>query len=218
VIAAGFEAVADAVEACGPGGRRRRLGRRRLGGRRPQRRAPDQALLHTWSAVKPVTGTCLLHLGVDVEMPVVEVWPEVGDDRLLVRHLLTHTAGRFSVPPDVAMTDWDVSVAAVTPSAPDWPPGAVVCEHAMTFGHLVGEVVRRIDGRSVGRVLARTSDSTTSSSASPTTCSTGAPPTVGLTDGWWDGLRGEPGRCATAPSDRSSTSTDGTGARRRSRR
>jgi CubicO group peptidase (beta-lactamase class C family) len=56
----------------------------------------DQALLHTWSAVKPVTGTCLLHLGVDVEMPVVEVWPEVDDDRLLVRHLLTHTAGRIS--------------------------------------------------------------------------------------------------------------------------
>jgi CubicO group peptidase (beta-lactamase class C family) len=116
------------------------------------------------------------------------------------------------------MTDWDVSVAALAASAPDWPPGAVVCEHAMTFGHLVGEVVRRIDGRSVGRVLGEDLGVDDVFLGVPDDLLHRCATTVGLTDGWWDGLRGEPGRCATAPSDRSSTSTDGTGARRRSRR
>ena len=91
------------------------------------------------------------------------------------------------------MTDWDVSVAALAASAPDWPPGAVVCEHAMTFGHLVGEVVRRIDGRSVGRVLREDLGVDDVFLGVPDDLLHRCATTVGLTDGWWDGLRGEPG-------------------------
>ena len=81
------------------------------------------------------------------------MWPQLDDERLLIRHLLTHTAGRVTVP-DVSLIDWDRSVAALAAMAPDWPPGEVVCEHALTFGHLGGEVVRRVDGRSLGRLMA----------------------------------------------------------------
>ena len=107
--------------------------------------------------MKPITGSCLLRLvdrgAVALDDRVVSVWPELGDERLLIRHLLSHTAGRVSLP-DVPLTDWDRSIAALAAMAPDFPPGEVVCEHAQTFGHLVGEVVRRIDGRTLGRFLA----------------------------------------------------------------
>ena len=67
--------------------------------------------------------------------------------------MLTHTAGRITVPP-VDLTDWQTTVAALAAADSDWPPGEVVCEHAQTFGFLVGELVRRIDGRSLGRFFA----------------------------------------------------------------
>ena len=115
------------------------------------------SLICTWSAVKPITGACLLLLvqrgQIALDDPVTSVWPEMADDRLLIRHVLTHTAGRITVP-DVALTDWDASVAALARMDADWDPGVVVCEHAQTFGFLVGELVRRIDGRSLGQFLA----------------------------------------------------------------
>ncbi len=43
---------------------------------------------------------------------------------------------------------------ALAAMPPDWAPGEAICEHAVTFGHLVGEVVRRLGGRSPGRFLA----------------------------------------------------------------
>jgi CubicO group peptidase (beta-lactamase class C family) len=159
----------------------------------------EESLLCTWSAVKPVTGACLLTLvergRIGLDDPVVSVWPELADDRLLVRHLLTHAAGRVTVPA-VALTDWDGSVRALAAQPADWPAGHAVCEHAQTFGHLVGEVVRRVDGRSLGRFLreelagplgldlhiglgpaelARVSD------------------TVGVDQVWWSAARGERG-------------------------
>jgi CubicO group peptidase (beta-lactamase class C family) len=116
-----------------------------------------RSLLCTWSAVKPITGSCLLRLvdegAIALDDPVASVWPELADERLLIRHLLSHTAGRISLP-DGPLTDWDGSIAALAAMAPDFPPGDVVCEHAQTFGHLVGEVVRRLDGRTLGRFLA----------------------------------------------------------------
>jgi CubicO group peptidase (beta-lactamase class C family) len=156
-VAAGFDGVLDAVAGCGPG-----VAVSAIAQGRPvvDVWTPDlsrESLVCTWSAVKPVTGACLLLLVdrglVGLHDPVVSVWPEIADERLLVRHLLTHTAGRVTVP-DMPLVDWSRSVSALARAAPDWPPGEVVCEHAMTFGHLVGEVVRRIDGRRLGRFLA----------------------------------------------------------------
>jgi CubicO group peptidase (beta-lactamase class C family) len=156
-VAPGYEGVAAAVASCGPGVTVAAFVRGQLVVDVWTDDLAARSLLCTWSAVKPITGACLLQLvergAVSLDDRVVSVWPEVGDERLLIRHLLSHTAGRVSVP-DVALTDWDRSTAALAAMAPDWPPGEVVCEHAQTFGHLVGEVVRRIDGRTLGRFLA----------------------------------------------------------------
>ena len=126
--------------------------------------AREDSLLHTWSAIKPVTGTCLLLLvergSIGLDDPVEAVWPELGaaaGGGLLVRHVLSHTAGLASVPPPgtlASLTDWDATCAGLAAAEPDWPPGTAVGEHALTYGHLVGELVRRLDGRPLGRFLA----------------------------------------------------------------
>ena len=198
-VAKGYEPVVDALAGCGPGvAVAASVGGRRVVDVRTGDLA-ERSLVCTWSAIKPVTGACLLLLvergRLDLEDPVVSTWPELADDRLLIRHLLSHTAGRVTVP-DVPLVDWDRSIAALARQQPDWPPGEVLCEHAQTFGHLVGEVVRRIDGRSLGRFmreeltgplgldvhvgvddvdLARVAD------------------TVGLDRSWWAANGGEPG-------------------------
>jgi CubicO group peptidase (beta-lactamase class C family) len=198
-VAAGYEVVVDAVVSCGSGvavatfvGNRRVL----------DVWSPDlssDSLVCTWSTIKPVVGSCLLLLvargRVDLGDPVAAIWPELGDDRLLVRHLLTHTAGRVTVP-DAPLVAWDRSVAELAGLEPDWPPGEVVCEHAMTFGHLVGEVVRRVDGRSLGRFLA---DELTQPLGLDVHVGVGdadlgrVAETVGLDRTWWTAARGEPG-------------------------
>jgi CubicO group peptidase (beta-lactamase class C family) len=199
LVAPGFEPVVEAVAGCGPGVSVAAFVR--------GRRVVDvwtedlaaNSLLCTWSAVKPVTGACLLLLvergAVALDDPVTWVWPELGDDRLLVRHLLSHTAGRVTVP-DVPLTDWDRSIAALASMAPDWPPGMVLCEHAQTFGHLIGEVVRRVDGRSLGRFLA---DEITAPLRLDLHVGLGdddlprVADTVGLDPVWWAAARGTPG-------------------------
>ena len=198
-VANGYEAVEDAVAGCGPGVAVAAY----VDGRRAVDLWTDDlsedSLVCTWSAIKPVTGACLLLLvargRIDLEDPVVSTWPELGDDRLLVRHLLTHTAGRVTVP-DVPPVDWDRSVAALAALEADWPPGEVVCEHARTFGHLVGEVVRRVDGRSLGQFMA---DELTGPLGLDVHVGVGdadlarVADTVGLDRAWWAAARGEPG-------------------------
>jgi CubicO group peptidase (beta-lactamase class C family) len=198
-VETGYAAVADALAGCGPGVATAAF----VGGRRVvdiwTGDLVEDSLICTWSAIKPVTGACLLLLVdrglVALDDPVVASWPELGDDRLLIRHLLTHTAGRVTVP-DVPLVDWDRSVAALAEMQPDWPPGEVVCEHAQTFGHLVGEVVRRVDGRPLGRFMA---DELAAPLGLDVHVGVGdadlarVADTVGLDRPWWAATRGEPG-------------------------
>lgn len=117
-------------------------------------------LVHTWSVIKPVTGTCLLLLvergALRLDDPVGGIWPELSAGPLTVADVLTHAAGLVTVPGgDVAnLVDRAATVSALERATPDWRPGGHVGEHAMTFGHLVGELVRRVDGRGLGRFLA----------------------------------------------------------------
>ena len=124
--------------------------------------ARSDSLLHTWSAIKPVTGTCLLLLvdrgAIELDTPVREVWPELraaADGRLLVRHVLTHQAGLESIPGGDArgLLDWERAISGLEAADPDWPPGEGIGEHALTYGHLVGELVRRVDGRPFAEFL-----------------------------------------------------------------
>ena len=86
----------------------------------------------------------------DFDAPVARYWPEFADAAsTLVRHLLTHQAGlpalRTPLEPG-AFYDWDPVVEALAAEAPFWEPGTAYGYHGLTFGFLVGEVVRRVTG------------------------------------------------------------------------
>ncbi|MFG1838552.1 serine hydrolase domain-containing protein [Micromonospora sp. NPDC049175] len=115
---------------------------------------------NVYSVGKPVAALCLLMLvdreRVDLDAPVERYWPEFRTPAT-VRQVLSHTAGlpTFPVPrPATAVADWALLAGDLAAADPEWSPGSVAGEHAWTYGHLVGELVRRVDGRSVGRFLA----------------------------------------------------------------
>lgn len=93
------------------------------------------------------------------DQPVADVWPEfaqAGKAQVTVGQLLSHQAGLSGFPepmnPD-AWFDWDGICARLAAMAPLWPPGTRSGYHPVTFGHLAGEVFRRVDGRTVGRAF-----------------------------------------------------------------
>jgi CubicO group peptidase (beta-lactamase class C family) len=120
-------------------------------------------IVNVYSATKGMTALCAHMLAdrglLDFDEPVATYWPEfaqAGKEQLPVRYLLTHQAGlpfvRGPSPPDANLR-WDVMVKALAEQAPLWPPGERHGVHASTFGWLVGEVIRRVSGRSVGAFL-----------------------------------------------------------------
>jgi CubicO group peptidase (beta-lactamase class C family) len=121
-------------------------------------------LVNVYSVGKPLAALAVLMLvdrgQVGLDDPVARHWPEFatnGKERVTVRQALTHTAGlpAFGVPRESdAYGDWDLLCADLAGAAPEWPPGTAVAEHALTYGHLVGELVRRVDGRRPGRFVA----------------------------------------------------------------
>ena len=117
-------------------------------------------LVNVYSVGKPVAALCLLMLvdqgRIDLDAPVTRYWPEFRTPAT-VRQVLSHTAGlpAFPVPrPATAIADWALLAGDLAAADPEWTPGSTAGEHAWTYGHLVGELVRRVDGRSVGRYLA----------------------------------------------------------------
>jgi CubicO group peptidase (beta-lactamase class C family) len=118
-------------------------------------------LVNVYSTTKGVTAICANRLAergkLDLDAPVADYWPEfaaAGKERIPVRWLLCHKAGvpalRAEVPAD-RLYDWRYWTEALAAEAPFWEPGTQHGYHALTYGHLVGEVVRRVDGRSLGR-------------------------------------------------------------------
>jgi CubicO group peptidase (beta-lactamase class C family) len=114
-----------------------------------------------FSGTKGFVAACLLLLierrALDLDAPVCAYWPEfaaAGKDRILVRHVVSHRAGLPGLVTPVTpieATD-DAGMARLLAEQPAiHPPGAAFYYHALTFGWLCGELVRRIDGRSVGR-------------------------------------------------------------------
>src|SRR5207245_4824506 len=76
-----------------------------------------------------------------------------GKERLPARYLLTHQAGlaAITVPiPPEKRYDWNFMTTALAAQQPLWQPGTQHGYHAITFGYLVGELVRRVDGRTLG--------------------------------------------------------------------
>jgi CubicO group peptidase (beta-lactamase class C family) len=119
----------------------------------------QDTLVETRSATKGVTAIAL-HLLidrglVDLDAPVRRWWPELRADPL-VRHVLTHTAGIPIIDAplaDNAILDWDAIADAVAVQEPMWEPGAQQGYHGVTFGWLVGQVVRAVTGQLVGGLV-----------------------------------------------------------------
>jgi CubicO group peptidase (beta-lactamase class C family) len=117
-----------------------------------------------FSSTKGVTALCahlLVERGLlDLDAPVARYWPafaQAGKESIPVRWLLTHQCGLPFVDDDLTLEDLlahEPVVRALEEQTPLWEPGSHVAYHAVTFGHLVGEVVRRITGRTLGTFFA----------------------------------------------------------------
>ncbi|MBF8192770.1 beta-lactamase family protein, partial [Nonomuraea sp. K274] len=117
-----------------------------------------------YSCTKAIAATVLLRLAdqglVDVGAPVARVWPEFaaeGKAEITVEHLLTHQCGLPALEEPVPVEEFEdqAAIAArLARQAPIWEPGTAHGYHALTYGFLVGEVVRRVTGKSVGELVA----------------------------------------------------------------
>jgi CubicO group peptidase (beta-lactamase class C family) len=132
----------------------------------PDRTTPWSAdtIVNVWSTTKTMTALVALMLAdageLDVAAPVERYWPEFaagGKRDVEVRHLLGHTSGLsgWAAPMTLEdLYDWEKATALLAAEEPWWTPGSASGYHALTQGYLVGEVVRRITGQSVGRFFA----------------------------------------------------------------
>lgn len=109
------------------------------------------------SSTKPLAAACIALLKernkLAYDDKVVEYWPEFdknGKESITIRHILTHTAGIPETPGGLTWDkwiDWDLVVSAMAETTPRFEPGTAIAYHAINFGWLIAELVRRIDGR-----------------------------------------------------------------------
>ena len=136
------------------------------GGRRTGQGVPwtRDTLAMCFSTTKGVAATALHVLAdrglVDYDAPVATYWPEFaqnGKEKITVRHVLSHSAGlhRFATLIDrpAQSLDWEYMVDALARSAPAYPPGTSAGYHGLTFGWLVGEIVRRVSGKPIDQFV-----------------------------------------------------------------
>ncbi|MBI5947075.1 MAG: beta-lactamase family protein [Chloroflexi bacterium] len=122
-------------------------------------------ITNVWSTTKTMTSIAALVLvdrgELDVFAPVAKYWPEFaanGKAAIEVRHLMSHTSGVSAWAQPVVVEDiydWEKSTSMLARQAPWWEPGTASGYHALNQGHLVGEVIRRITGQSLGTFFAK---------------------------------------------------------------
>ena len=127
----------------------------------------EDTIALSYSTTKGVASTAL-HMalernGISVDTRVGDVWPEYVKDRspakasTTIRHVLCHEAGvpqiAGEIPDVTTMASWDAMVDLMERLEPLWEPGTQNGYHAVNFGWLVGELVRRIDGRPIGQFI-----------------------------------------------------------------
>ena len=121
---------------------------------------PD-TLVNVYSTTKGMAAICA-HICIergllDIDAPVAKYWPEFaakGKERIPVRWLLSHQAGLAAPRRRISVEElfaWHPFVTALAEQEPWWEPGTRHGYHALTFGHLVGELVRRVSGKNIGR-------------------------------------------------------------------
>lgn len=113
----------------------------------------------TYSVSKPFAALAALVLvdrgRLDLDAPVQQYWPEMRA-AATVRQVLSHQTGLVALAdpaPASLFTDWDAMCARLAAEEPRWESGTAIGESALFHGHLVGELVRRVDGRTPGAFL-----------------------------------------------------------------
>jgi len=137
------------------------------GGHRDEARTTpwtEDTLVNVWSTTKTVLNLAALMLvdrgELDPYAPVGDYWPEFsakGKKNVEVRHLMSHTSGVSGWNPPFSirdMYDWESSTERLALQRPWWEPGTASGYHANNQGHLVGEVIRRITGKTFKRFVA----------------------------------------------------------------
>lgn len=122
-------------------------------------------LVNVWSSTKGVMALAVAMLvdrgKLDYAAPVARYWPQFaagGKERITLDQVMSHRSGLngLAVPMDEAgMLAWVPYVDALGSMSPLWEPGSRCVYHALSYGHLAGEVLRRVDGRSIGRFIAQ---------------------------------------------------------------
>ncbi|HEX3803123.1 MAG TPA: serine hydrolase domain-containing protein [Solirubrobacteraceae bacterium] len=135
-------------------------------GAHPWARDTRAVIMSSTKGVATVAVACLVEDGlIDVEAPVATYWPGFaanGKSEITVATLLSHSAGLVTFPGYEEMltpygTGWDRTaeiIACLEGAAPTWEPGAASGYHGVTFGWLVGELVRQVSGKTIGRLIA----------------------------------------------------------------
>ncbi|MEI2699752.1 MAG: serine hydrolase domain-containing protein [Microthrixaceae bacterium] len=136
------------------------------GGTRTDGSPYDEATLQmVFSSTKGATAACAHLLAqrgeLDLDAPVADYWPEFargGKAQVPVSWLLSHKVGLVDTEARLTyedMLDWDTVASALAESTPLWEPGTQHGYHAVTYGWLIGEVVRRVSGMSLGEYFRR---------------------------------------------------------------
>ncbi len=122
------------------------------------------SITNVWSTTKTMTSLAALLLvergELDLHAPVAKYWPAFaanGKGYVQVRHLLGHSSGVSGWDQPVTVEDiydWEKSTAMLARQVPWWQPGTASGYHALNYGHLIGEVVRRITGKPLGQFFA----------------------------------------------------------------
>ncbi len=120
-------------------------------------------LFTVWSVTKGVAATAIHILAdrgmLDYDTPVAAYWPEFaanGKHKITLRQIMAHSAGIPQMPDGTTAEDtcdWELMTSRLAELAPVWEPGTAMGYHALTYGWLVGEVARRVDGRPFARIV-----------------------------------------------------------------
>lgn len=123
----------------------------------------EDTLALVYSTTKGMTAICAHQLAdaghLDIDALASEYWPEFavnGKDQISVDHLLSHRAGLAWLDTPMTLDEvlaWEPVVRALEKQEPSWEPGSKHGYHATTYGWLVGEIIRRVSGRTVGQQL-----------------------------------------------------------------
>ena len=120
----------------------------------------ENTIVNVWSTTKIMTVICTLMLVdqglLNFDAPVAKYWPkfaQAGKELLPVRYLLSHTAGLSGfdrTPRTKVLYNWEKITSMLAAQKPWWEPGTKSGYHLVTFGYLLGELIRRITGKTVG--------------------------------------------------------------------